>query len=178
MVVVSSEYKSFDDFYKEYYSQVFWYIYKKINHTEDAQDLAGDVFCACYKNFGNYNPEKSSISTWLYVIVNNRLKNYYRDRKISVSIDEQLDEKYLQTEDGYISKAILLEDYRNMLADAISTLPEKYQLVIILKYFGEKQSEEISKIMNMSAVNVRVTISRALKKINEYLLNNGWNGEI
>lgn len=64
-----------------------------------------------------------------------------------------------------------------MLADAISTLPEKYQLVIILKYFGEKQSEEISKIINMSAVNVRVTLSRALKKINEILLKNGWNGE-
>lgn len=169
---------SFDDFYKEYYNQVYWYIYKKINHAEDAQDLAGDVFCACYKNYGNYDSEKSSLSTWLYVIVNNRLKNYYRDRKISVPIDEQLDEKYLQTEDDYISKAILLEDYRNMLGDAISTLPEKYQLVIILKYFGEKQSEEISKIMNMSAVNVRVTLSRALKKINEILLKNGWNGEI
>lgn len=93
-------------------------------------------------------------------------------------MDEQINEKYLQSEDEYITQAILLEDYRNMLADAISTLPEKYQLVTILKYFGEKQSEEISKIMNMSAVNVRVTISRALKKINKYLINNGWNGEI
>ena len=169
---------SFDDFYKKHYNQVFWYIYKKINHTEDAQDLSGDVFCACFRNFENYDPQKSSITTWLYVIVNNRLKNYYRDRKISVPLDEQVDEKYLQSDDEYITQAILLEDYRNMLADAISTLPEKYQLVIILKYFGEKQSEEISKIMNMSAVNVRVTISRALKKINEYLLNNGWNGEV
>lgn len=171
-------YQNFDAFYGEYYNQVYWYIYKKINHTEDAQDLAGDVFCACYKNFSNYDPEKSSLSTWLYVIVNNRLKNYYRDRKISVPLDEQLDEKYLQTDDDYISKAILLEDYRNILADAISALPEKYQLVVILKYFGEKQSDEISKIMNMSAVNVRVTLSRALKKINEILLKNGWNGEI
>lgn len=170
--------QSFDAFYTEYYNQVYWYIYKKINHTEDAQDLAGDVFCSCYKNYENYDPEKSSLQTWLYVIVNNRLKNYYRDRKISVPLDDQVDEKYLQTEDDYISKAVLLEDYRNMLADAISTLPEKYQLVVILKYFGEKQSNEIARIMNMSAVNVRVTLSRALKKISEILEKNGWNGEI
>ena len=170
--------QNFDVFYKEYYNQVYWYIYKKINHTEDSQDLAGDVFCACFKNFKNYDPEKSSITTWLYVIVNNRLKNYYRDRKISVPLDKQIDEKYLQTDDDYISKAILLEDYRNMLADAISTLPEKYQLIVILKYFGEKQSEEISKIMNMSSVNVRVTLSRALKKISDYFESHGWNGEI
>ena len=91
--------QNFDAFYKEHYNQVFWYIYKKINHTEDAQDLAGDVFCACFRNFDNYDPQKSSITTWLYVIVNNRLKNYYRDRKISVPFDEQIDEKYLQSED-------------------------------------------------------------------------------
>jgi len=177
-MIVEILHQNFDAFYKEYYNQVYWYIYKKISHAEDAQDLAGDVFCSCFKNFKNYDPEKSAITTWLYVIVNNRLKNYYRDRKISVPLDKQIDEKYLQTDDDYISKAILLEDYRNMLADAISTLPEKYQLIVILKYFGEKQSEEISKIMNMSSVNVRVTLSRALKKISDYFESHGWNGEI
>lgn len=170
--------KNFDVFYEEYYNQVYWYIYKKIKYPEDAQDLTGDVFCSCFKNFESYDSQKSSLATWLYVIVNNRLKNYYRDKKIYVSLDEETGEKHLQAEDDYIMQAILLEDYRNMLADAISVLPEKYQLVVILKYFGEKKSEEISDIMNISAVNVRVIISRALKKINDYLVSNGWNGEI
>lgn len=174
---VLTEYRNFDDFYKEYYNQVYWYIYKKINHTEEAQDLAGDVFCACYKNFNNYDPQKSSITTWLYVIVNNRLKNYYRDRKVNVSLDEQVDEQYIAVEDD-MTQAIMIEDYRDMLADVISTLPQKYQLIIILKFFGEKHSDEIAKIMNMSAVNVRVTLSRALKKMNDCLIKNGWNGEI
>ena len=176
-VTVSIEYQNFDDFYKEYYNQVYWYIYKKINHIENAQDLAGDVFCSCYKNFNNYDPQKSSITTWLYVIVNNRLKNYYRDRKITVPLDEQVDEYYLRIDDD-MEKAILIEEYRDMLADAISTLSEKYQLIVILKFFGEKHSDEIAKIMNMSAVNVRVTLSRALKQINDYLIKHGWNGEI
>ncbi|MCI5605251.1 MAG: sigma-70 family RNA polymerase sigma factor [Clostridia bacterium] len=169
--------QNFGAFYKEYYNQVYWYIYKKINHTEDAQDLAGDVFCSCYKNFNNYNSQKSSITTWLYVIVNNRLKNYYRDRRINVPLDEQIDEQYLAVEDD-MTQAVLIEYYRDMLADAIATLSEKYQLIVILKFFGEKHSDEIAKIMNMSSVNVRVTLSRALKKINEYLIKHGWNGEI
>ena len=63
-------------------------------------------------------------------------------------------------------------------SEAISILPEKYQLIVILKYFGEKNSDQISEIMSMSAVNVRVTLSRALKKINDYLVKHGWNGEI
>ena len=109
--------------------------------------------------------------------MNNRLKNYYRDRKVNSSLDDQIDEKYLAVEDD-MTQAVLLEDYRNMLADAIATLPEKYQILVILKFFGEKQSDEIAEIMNMSAVNVRVTLSRSLKKINDYLVKHGWNGEI
>lgn len=169
--------QSFDEFYKEYYSLVYCYILKKINLKEDAEDLAGDVFCACYKNFKNYDSGKSSIKTWLFVIVNNKLKNYYRDKKTVVSIDEQIDEKYLCDNKDYTTQAITLEDYRNILANAISTLSEKYQLVVILRYFGEKNTDEIADITGMSAVNVRVTISRALKKINEYLVGNGWSGE-
>ncbi len=170
--------QNFDEFYANYYSLVYYYIYKKINQTEEAEDLAGDVFCSCYKNYSSYDSAKSSIKTWLFVIVNNRLKNYYRDKKTVISLEDQIDEKYLHTNDDYMAQSILLEDYRNILADAISTLPEKNQLVLILKYFGEKKSEEIAKIVGMSTVNVRVTISRTLKKINEYLINKGWNGEI
>jgi len=76
-----------------------------------------------------------------------------------------------------MEQAVELEDYRNMLADAIAELPEKYQLIIILKYFGEKHSDDIAKIVGMSSVNVRVTLSRALKKINDYFVKHGWDGE-
>ena len=92
-------------------------------------------------------------------------------------MDEQVDDHFLAVEDD-MTKAVLIEEYRDMLADAIATLPEKYQMIVVLKFFGEKQGEEIAKIMDMTAVNVRVTLSRALKKINEYLVKNGWNGEI
>lgn len=171
------KHQNFDAFYEEYYNQVYRYIYKKISHAEDAQDLAEDVFCSCFKNLKNYDPEKSAVTTWLYVIVNNRLKNYYRDKKTTVPLEEQVNEYYLSVEDD-TEKAILIEDYRDMLADAIAALPEKYQLLVILKYFGEKQSDDIAKITNMSAVNVRVTLSRALKRIQDYLAKHGWNGEV
>lgn len=169
--------RKFEAFYNEYYEQVFWYIYKRINHKEDSQDLTGDVFCSCYKNFANYDPNKSSIKTWLFVITNNRLKNYYRDKKITVSFEELAEKNYI-TDDGIIVESIEIDSFRNLLADAISTLQEKHQLIIVLKYFGNKKSDEIAKILNMSSVNVRVIISRTLKKINEYFLEHGWNGEI
>ena len=87
-------------------------------------------------------------------------------------------ESYFADDKDDITNAVLLEDYRNMLADAIASLPEKQQLIVVLSYFGDKKSDDIAQIMNMTSGNVRVTLSRALDKINEYLVNHGWNGEI
>ena len=168
--------RKFEIFYNEYYEQVFRYIYKRIKHKEDSQDLTGDVFCSCYKNFANFDSSKSSVKTWLFVITNNRLKNYYRDRKITISIEEIAENNYIT--DDVVTRSMEIDNFRNLLADAISTLQEKHQLIIVLKYFGNKKSDEIAKILNMSAVNVRVIISRTLKKINEYFVEHGWNGEI
>ena len=77
----------FESFYTKYYDRVYWYIFKRVNHIEESQDLTADIFCACYKYFDSYDPEKSSVGTWLYVIVNNKLKNYYRAKKSDISLD-------------------------------------------------------------------------------------------
>lgn len=165
----------FEDFYTENYSKVYRYIYKKINSEEDAKDLTGDVFLACYTHYAGYDPAKSSITTWLYVIVNNKLKNYYRDKKSTVPFDEKIDENAVLYED-YGEEIVYLQNCRDMLADAISSLPPKNQMIVILKFFGDKQSNEIAAITNMSPINVRVTLTRALKKIKNYFIENGWNG--
>lgn len=166
----------FESFYAENYNKVYWYIYKKISSEEDAKDLTGDVFFACYDHYASYDPSKSSITTWLYVIVNNKLKNYYRDKKPTVPFDEKIDENAISYED-YGEEAVYLQNCRDMLADAISSLPPKNQMIVILKFFGDKQSNEISTITNMSPINVRVTLNRSLKKIQSYFIQNGWNGE-
>ena len=69
----------YDDFYKDNYNRVVNYVKNKINNYEDAEDLASEVFLYCYSHYEEYDSEKSGITTWLYLIVNSRIKNYYRD---------------------------------------------------------------------------------------------------
>ena len=79
---------SYEEFYSANFQRVVQYINKKIGNLDDAQDIAGDVFLYCYTHYDGYDPSKSSITTWLYLIVNSRIKNYYRDSKTYVDIDE------------------------------------------------------------------------------------------
>ena len=78
---------TFEEYYNKYYSQAYGYIYKKIADSFLAEDFAMEAFVACYQKFDEFDPEIASFQTWLYVIINNKLKNYYRDRKQTENID-------------------------------------------------------------------------------------------
>lgn len=74
---------SFESFYAQYAQQVHRYLYRKIGNVQDAEDLTADIFEYCYRQFNTFDPQKASIKTWLYVIVNSRYKNYLRSGSCS-----------------------------------------------------------------------------------------------
>ena len=82
-IATQSMEEAFEEVYNRYYLSVYLYLFKRIRHQQDAEDLANDVFLACYKNFGSYDPAKASMITWIFVIASNRLKNYYRDGAVT-----------------------------------------------------------------------------------------------
>lgn len=111
----------FRDIYEEYYLKVFRYIYKKTSHFQTAEDLTQDIFLSCLRNYDRYDPGLASLNTWIFVITDNRLKNYYRSQKNCLSRYSKDDPAELVSED-YAEQAVLLEERRSMLLDIIDSL--------------------------------------------------------
>ena len=113
---------SFEEYYSKYYQQVYKYILKKVLSIPVAEDLTMEAFLSCYKNFEQFNPDKASFATWLYVVVNNKLKNYYRDHKIHENSDDcnALIESF---EDEFIASTYISE-MRQELCNALKILSE------------------------------------------------------
>lgn len=155
----------FEDFYNENYSPALFYAVKKMSNFHAAEDLVGEVFVYCYEHFGEYDPEKSSPKTWLYLILNSRLKNYYRDRKIHADWSDLENELY--EDDDFMGKAVYLEQLKKQMMDVIGALPEKQQIVVIGRYYREESFAELAKKLDTTEGNVRVILSRAIKKLGE-----------
>lgn len=166
-----SKMKSFEDYYKLYYEQVKKFILKRVGDEQVAEDLTSDVFTSCLDSFDRFDPEKASFRTWLFVITKNRLKNYFRDRKI---FDELSDEcaVYERFEDEIV-QAQYLSMLRDDIATALLTLPLVQKEIVKRRYFMNQNSFEIAEILGISPVNVRVQLSRALVKLREYLEESG-----
>lgn len=156
----------FEKTYKEQYLHMLYYVQNKINNIHDAEDIVCDAFTYCYKHLSDYDSSKASMVTWLYLIINSRIKNYYRDRKDYVELGEL--ENSLYSEDVCLENAVLLEEQCKIIKKAIKSLPERQQQIVILKYFQNKSSPEIASILQISPGNVRVLLMRALQKLEQY----------
>lgn len=159
----------FEEYYKTYYSQIYRYILKKISNPSDAEDITMETFASCYKNFESFDSKKASFSTWIYVIANNKLKNYYRDQKFSEELDENIISQFNFEDD--ILTATYISEMRKELAVALNQLPEIQKTIVIHKFFNNKTANDIALIVGLSPGNVRVQLSRALKKLKEYFVD-------
>lgn len=165
----------FEKMYQEQFAKAVKYVDMKIQDVDTAQDLVHEAFLACYRNIDTYDEEKSSMETWVYVAINNRLKNYYRDRKQNSDIDEMAE--YLSDgRESEAEEAVYLQECRDSLAFALDELPERNRQIVIMSYFQNMSSREIGDILGLSEGNVRIILSRSLTKMKKSLNSINWNG--
>lgn len=154
---------SFESFCNRYYSSVFDYVRRRVASIEDAEDLTNEIFLTCMLHFGDYDPLRGAHSTWLFAVVRSRLCNYYRSLRFNVSLDT------LQSPAAGDDVDWQLVLMREQLSDALAQLPENQRNIVQMRYFGGYSAKEIGKHCDMTPSNVRVNLSRALRKMQTYL---------
>lgn len=140
----------------ELYKSLFKYIKKRVNQTEDAEDLTQEVFLKLAKS----DLEKvNNVKHWVYAIAKNTLIDYYRKNRMysentsATIIEETLDENTAVRE---LSKCV---------ASFIKQLPSDYKEIMELSELNEVAQKEIAKQLNMNYVTVRSKIQRGRKKL-------------
>ncbi len=172
---------AFDSIVERYKLPIFNFIYRYIMDYENAEDLTQEVFLRVYKNIKNYRPEKSQFRTWIYRIASNLCKNELRNRKRRAKIFiEDVNFEYEGEQDimqnvQSDSESMLhrLENYelKKIISRNISSLPEKYRVVLILRDIQNLPYEEISKIIDKPVGTVKSRLNRARLMLREKMQN-------
>lgn len=177
---------SFGILYDKYYDSIYRYILHRTANIALAQDITSEVFTKVMKKLWSFRWRNVVFSAWLFKIANNEINSYFRKNKINfVDIEdytEKLTEKdqnadfYLNREENdLIEKTAFLK-----LHNLIRELDQKYQEVIILRYFEEKSLKEVSAILSKSEGTVKSLLHRGIMKLKKTInpsileeLNNG-----
>lgn len=160
---------------KKYHDAIYNLIYKMIHDKNDVEDLTQEAFIKAFNSLESFNFE-FAFSTWLYKIATNNSIDYLRKKKIKTySID-----KPISTKDGEMEfeipdstfvpdKTVIFDQKRNIIQDAIETLPEKYQKVITMRHQEEKSYEEIAEELDIPLGTVKAHIFRAREMLYKQL---------
>ncbi|MBI9010329.1 MAG: sigma-70 family RNA polymerase sigma factor [Tenericutes bacterium] len=157
---------SFNDILENHYNEIFHYVNKQVVNIEDAKDLTQDIFLKVYEKYSSFNPEKSSIRTWLYriahnVVINN-FKNAYNKYRINID-DEILDS--LKDNDNILAKLVEKEKVEDIINLMNKHLNSKHLRVMYLYFFSELSIKEISDHLNIPNKTVNNIITLSIKKI-------------
>jgi len=139
-------------------------IYITMNNSALVDDIAQDVFITVYRNLKHFRYE-SQFTTWLYRITVNRCKDYLRKmnvRKIFFPIEEG-------AEVSEYSSPVENNDVSRIVMDAISKIPVKLRMPLILKDIEGFSYQEISETLNCEMGTVKSRIFRGREKLKEIL---------
>ena len=161
---IDGDKSSFQILVKRHKEKVRNIIYITMNNSALVDDIAQDVFITVYKNLKYFRFE-SQFTTWLYRITVNRCKDYLRKmnvRRIFSPIEDgtEISEYSTPVEDNDISRIVM---------DAISKLPIKLRMPLILKDIEGFSYQEISESLNCEMGTVKSRIFRGREKLKEIL---------
>jgi len=164
----AGDHKAFEKLVTLFSPLVFTMIYRRLNHRENAEEVAQDVFLRAYKYLGSYKGQ-SKFSTWLCTIANNATTTFLQ--KKNINLEELLPESHKLAS---VNQHTLIEkeEQSTSIANAISSLGHDEKQVITLYYQGEQSIREIAAILNIEENNVKIKLHRARKKLHERLVNN------
>jgi RNA polymerase sigma-70 factor, ECF subfamily len=165
----------FNKVYKTYYNEVVSFCTFKLQNEILAEEVVNDSFLKLYNNLSAYNPEKASIKTWLFTIINNTIIDYYRQNKkeqnkssidnISNNTNVDSKKRVFELHDNNVNgngfNIMCNNDIKTSVVKSINKLPSENLRNVAKLYFIEDLSyNEISEALNISLSNVKVLIHR------------------
>ncbi len=157
--------------YDKYYGLMFRYILKRTARIAVAQDITADVFYKALKNISCFEWREIPFRAWLYRIAGNEIANHYNNIKhtrnlVAETVCDIVTQQALANEIEEIEQKLDKQQDLFYLHYALAKLSPKYQEVIALRYFEQRQIHEISMIMGKKDGTIKSLLHRALKKMN------------
>jgi RNA polymerase sigma-70 factor (ECF subfamily) len=173
---VKGDRKAFDVLVEKYYRKIYNLAYRFVGESEEANDLAQEIFTAAYQNLKKFRGD-AKFSTWLFQIASNRGKNrfkylkrrgYFANRgagdgdEDSEGMRREIPDVSAGPEDLLAGKQI-----QKIVQDAINDLDPDHKEIVILRDIEGFSYEEISEMLDLPEGTTKSRLHRARMVIKE-----------
>jgi RNA polymerase sigma-70 factor (ECF subfamily) len=162
--------KAFEQLFARFQKEVYRMVYYRTRSQQDAEDLTQEVFIRAYKKISGLK-EAGRFRTWLFSIAFNRIRDFYRKKRIQNLFSlSALEDDALE---GYSShdrenpgpiQNLIKQDFWKQVEKFLGRLSKMEREVFLLRFLDQLMITEISRVLKKSESTVKTHLYRALVK--------------
>lgn len=140
-----------------------------------AEDVVQDVFLKLWHSADRFDSHRGSLRTWVITAVRNRSIDYLRGRSAYERLEREIPkdaEARGEGSDPWGEVATAIE--RDIIREALASLPPEQRQAVELAYFGGYSHREIAEMVHVPLSTVKGRMRLALEKMHSYLLARGF----
>ena len=166
---MAGDMRAFRTLVERHQSFVLSLAYRFVRDVTEAEDITQEAFVRLWKNLHKYKQE-IKLTTWLYKIVTNLCLDYLKSSKrkhsrTTINVDDEMKLSAGSTAD----QPMLNEELRSAILKMTEELTPKQKAVFVLRDLEELSVEEVSKVLNESAANIKSNLYYARLKMSELI---------
>ena len=174
---IDEDRNAFSEIVSRYKNLVYSIVLRMLGGSEDANDMAQEIFIKAYTNLAKYSPDYK-FSTWIIRIATNHVIDYRRKKRgETISVAECEGELGLarSSEEAPEMQLIKREDSQ-AIRDLLSGLPDIYKIPIVLYHQQGLSYQEISDVTQEPLSKVKNRIFRGRRMLKDSLMKLGRDG--
>jgi RNA polymerase sigma-70 factor (ECF subfamily) len=158
-----------------YQPRIYRFIYLKVNHREEAEDLSHQVFLSSWQNISSFTQQGFPISSWFYQIACNRVIDYYRTKHTTIPLEDMQEEIHTTIEN--IADTVESKMQLENIYTALRSLHPDQQDIIIMRFVEELSSTQTARALGKNKGTLRVLQYRALRELKKQMQKQQKNNE-
>lgn len=166
---MSSRNSALASFVMEHQQNIYRLAYSYVHNKEDALDIVQD---SIYKAMKTKSPlqDSSSMKSWFYrIVVHTALDLLKKRKRVQPIEDEQLHAFMDESEDRYADVD---------MNRALEQLPDKYRIVVVLRYFEDMKIEEVAEVLHENVNTVKTRLYQALRLLRIEMRSTSYEQEL
>jgi RNA polymerase sigma factor (sigma-70 family) len=156
--IIGGEKDLYETLIRKYNSRLFRIAMSIINDDMEAEDIMQTAYINAYTQLPNFE-HRSSFGTWLTrILINESLLHKKRKEQLDKVLMQQPDTEY---HNDTPLKNLMNKELKDILENAVLTLPEKYRMVFVMREIEEMSTCETMEVLNIGESNVKIRLNRA-----------------
>jgi len=158
--------------YDRYVSTLYAVAFKTLGSAQESEEVVLDVFAQVWRTAGRFDPTKTQIDTWLFIVTRSytlaRLRTMQQTGKTAIDNAEPC----LSSTGSDPIEDVLISERRDQIQIALAQLSDEQRQVIKLAHYQGLSHSEIATRLGLPLGTVKTRIRLALQRLR--IILNPW----